>query len=80
MSSIQMLVVSCPYCFFGRAYVEVIKNRGEQSVNRDPRKCDRCHRYFDIEVVVNVKGVALHTVDRNEAIRQSFKDMVEEQL
>lgn len=76
MSKAQLFRVTCPYCFFGAALVEVRRQRGAHSVDKSPRQCDKCDRYFDIEVRVNLRGVPLQVVDRNKAIRKSLEALV----
>lgn len=60
--------VDCPYCPPGVGYVIVTAEISKQDDGKpqmqirgfhDPKRCVKCNRYFKLEPIVHVKGVAI---------------------
>ena len=72
----KMLRVMCPYCTVGSALVEIVRRHGADTVDKTPRPCRSCSRYFDLQITMSVSGIPLQTVDRDKAFRKSLKELV----
>jgi len=77
VKDVQMLKVLCPYCVIGMAMVDVVKRNGAETVDKQPRQCGMCKRYFELQITMHVTGVRLETVDRNKAVREALQNLVE---
>lgn len=59
--TVKSLRVSCPYCLVG--YAEIIEQIVGDQIQidgiKDPRKCVKCHNYFQLKPKVQIFGVSL---------------------
>jgi len=77
VSDIHLFQVGCPHCVLGKALVEVKKQRGAHVVDTTPRQCDKCRKYFDVQVKMILKGVPLGPLDRDRSVRKALKNIVQ---
>jgi hypothetical protein len=73
---IKLLRVMCPYCTVGSAWVEVKLQHGADTLDKRPRQCSSCKRYFKLQIEFTVIGQPIETkVDVDKAFRESLKEL-----
>jgi hypothetical protein len=76
-NKLELFRVMCPYCKVGSAIVDVTMKHGQHEVNKDPRQCDSCRRYFALKIEMKLSGVPLESINQERAVRNALRKMVE---
>ena len=76
---IKLFRVTCPYCVVGSAVVEVRKEHGAHIADTAPRQCEKCNKYFDVQVKMELRGIPLDPLTlatRDKSVRRALKNII----